>query len=33
LLEPFSDSFGRCFLMEIRREVPKLLRSELPHPL
>jgi hypothetical protein len=33
LLEHFSDSFGRCFLIEFRQEVPKLLRGELPHPL
>jgi hypothetical protein len=33
LLEPFSNCFGRCFLIEVRQEVPKLLRWELPYPL
>jgi hypothetical protein len=32
LLEPFSNRFGRYFLIAVRQKVPKLLRWELPHP-
>src|SRR5688500_17921377 len=33
LLEPFSESFGRCLPTRARQEVPKLLRKELPQSL
>jgi hypothetical protein len=33
LLEPFSESFGRCLIVKVRRAVRKPLRWVLPHPL